>query len=183
MIETETWQNHWIEILTFVVTSAGFTVLLLQLRDVGKTIGIQNGQLKAQDAQLKAQNEQLKAQTLSSLYGHYFYFCRALLEKPYLRAYLYDGMALGAEPEDQHRRAEVLTLCEFLTGLLEQAEVQQRNLPGDNWFNCWEPLMRDMYRHREAEMAKFYHTHSRWYCVDFRNRVDGFLRLGNGGID
>jgi hypothetical protein len=146
---------------------------------VRKTIEIQIEQLKAQDAQLKARNEQLKAQTLSSLYGHYFDFCRSLLEKPYLRGYLYDGAQLSAEPADQFRRAEVITICEFLTGLLEQAEVQQKNLPGDNWLNCWEPLMRDMYRHRNAEMAKFYHTHSHWYCEDFRNRVDGFLKAEN----
>jgi len=83
---------------------------------------------------------------------------------------LYEGVQLSPEPVDQFRRGEMLTLCDFLTGLIEQAEVQQRNLPGDNRLNCREPTMKDIYSHRKAEMAKFYHADSHWYCADFRNR-------------
>jgi hypothetical protein len=161
-METETLHNHCVEIFSLIVAGVGIPLVLLQLGDVRRTFAIQS--------------EQLKAQTLSSLYGHYFYYCRLLVEKPYLRAYLYDGGQLSTEPVNQIRRAEVHTVCEFLTGLLEQAEVQQKNLPGDNWRNCWQPLMQEMYKHPKAEMVKFYHAHAHWYSEDFRNRVDGFLK-------
>jgi hypothetical protein len=131
MLETETFQNHWVELGSLAIAIVGIGFLIIQLLDVRRAIGLQNGQLHIQNQQLDIQNEQLKAQALGTLYGHYFDYCRALLEKPYLRAFLYGDIRASVDPVENNVRAEVETLCELLTGIFEQAEVQRRNLPGD----------------------------------------------------
>jgi hypothetical protein len=161
MLETETLQNHWIEIISLVVAIGGIGLLVRQLGDVRRTITIQG--------------EQLKAQALGTLYGHYFDYCRALLEKPHLRAHIYNNPRVSAAPIDHVTRAEIETLCELLTGILEEAEVQKPNLPGDTYDNCWRPLLEDMYRDPKAGMAEFYRVHRRWYSESFRSRVDELL--------
>jgi hypothetical protein len=108
----------WIEFGQLLVAGIGLPILIWHV------IGVHNS---------------IKAQTLGCLYDHYFTICRTLLAKPSLRQYLYDGQRLPSTASNDER-AEIGTICELMTGLLEHAVVQRKNVPRDAWSNCWEPF-------------------------------------------
>jgi hypothetical protein len=144
----------WIELGQLLVAGIGLPVLIWHVNGVHSSI---------------------KAQTLGCMYDHYFTICRTLLAKPLLRPYLYQGQRLASDAGPEVH-AEVATVCELMTGLLEHAVVQRKNIPKDAWTNCWEPFLRHMYQDPNSELAEFYRKHRHFYAIDFQALVDKVLR-------
>jgi hypothetical protein len=176
--------DHWIEFGQLIVGVVGVAFVVKQLFDVkrslekqDKNLELVNRGLELQNKNLAVQIETLKAQTLASIYREYFRVCRELLKRPDLRPYLYDGKRLnGAHDADSARRAEVATICELMTGVLEQAAVQRPNLPKDAWTSCWHAFVREMYRDPASEFADYYRQHRHFYATAFHDIVDPLVK-------
>ena len=154
-------QAHFIEAANLLLAVVGLPFLIWHVRGVHRDI--------------EAQTINIKAQTLGHLYDHYFTLCQILLQKPHLRGYLYDGDVLTDVPDNDDRRSEVDTICEFMNGLLEHAVIQQGNVPEDAWSNCWNPFLKDMYKRPDCELAKFYGRNRHFYSKHFQDVVDPLL--------
>jgi hypothetical protein len=107
--------------------------------------------------------------TYASLYGEYSDVCKLFLEKPYLRAYFYNAepvptKAQGNEPILQ----EVETMCELVTGLLEHAALQKKNIPPNIWKECWEKYTYERFD-RSPALAIFWKANKHWYAEDFKD--------------
>jgi hypothetical protein len=150
---------------SFLVGLVGVPVLIWHVRGVHKGI--------------ETQTRNIQAQTLGCLYNHYFTLCRTLLRRPHLRGYLYDGVALKADPADDKRRSQVNTVCEMMTGLLEHAVLQRPNIPRDSWSNCWEPYLKEMYKNSDSELAGFFRKNRHFYSTDFQKVVAPLLATKN----
>ena len=153
------------EALNFVVGLVGVPVLIWHVKGVHKSI--------------ETQTRNIQAQTLGCLYNHYFTLCRTLLRRPHLRGYLYEGSVLKADPADDKRRSQVDTVCEMMTGLLEHAVLQQRNIPEGSWSDCWQPYLKEMYKSSNSELAGFFRKNRHFYSTDFQNVVAPLLATKN----
>jgi hypothetical protein len=106
----------------------------------------------------------VQGETHSKLYTHYLEVTKLLLQKPRLRPYFYDGKPLDPSlAPDADLRIEVETMCEVFLGLLEHAVLQQGNLPGDSWNNCWRAYVRERFS-SSPELARFFHANEKWYA-------------------
>jgi hypothetical protein len=154
--------DHWIEFGQLVIALGGVGFVIKQLFDVQESLDLQN--------------KNLQAQTLATIYREYFRVCREVVKRPHLRAFLYEGLRLdAAHKADDTLRAEVTTICELMTGVLEQAAVQRKNLPREAWLRCWRPFVREMYRNPASEFAEYYRKHRHFYATCFKAIVDPLL--------
>jgi len=157
--------QHWIEFGQLVVAGAGLVVAGAGLAFVWK-------QLLDVKTTIELQNKNIQAQTLASIYREYFRACRELVKRPYLRPYLYEGKRFDDPHITDAVRAQVTAMCELMTGVLEQAAVQQNNLPDDAWSGCWAPFVRRMYENQASEFVAYYRANRDVYAVVFQNIVD-----------
>jgi hypothetical protein len=118
----------------------------------------------------------LKAQALSFIYDQYFQICHAVLKEPELRPHLYDGVPIPSNGSAQLHR-KVATLCELMTGLLEHAVAQKKNLPRNSWDDCWAEFLKEMYPNLQAPMTSYYKKYWRFYTKDFRDIVETQLKV------
>jgi hypothetical protein len=117
----------------------------------------------------------LKAQTLSELYDQYFEICRLLADKPFLRPFFYDNLRFKEGPSQPAQRSEIDAVCELITGLLEHASVQRKNIPSQTWERCWLPFLEHMYDH-SAELELFFVSNKHFYTAEFCEQVSEYLK-------
>jgi hypothetical protein len=77
------------------------------------------------------------------------------MQKPYLRPYFYDEKPFRSEPNNLYLKEEVDLMSEAILALIEHATVQRKNLPTDQWENCWLPYSRERWK-KSTELRRFF---------------------------
>ena len=140
----------WTEVAQLGVTILGFLTVIYQMWRVGRSTA---------------------GNTYASLYGEYMDVCKLFLKTPRLRPYFYNSATVGADVSaDDPLRIEIETMCELMTGLLEHAALQQVNIPGDIWEECWEKYTNERYNDSPA-MRSYWDRNQHLYAKKFRTVV------------
>jgi len=147
----DTHGTKWTDVLQLLATVVGFAWIIIQMRHLRRSTA---------------------GNTYASLYGEYMDVCKLFLGRPHLRPYFYDSAAVGADvPGSDPIRQEIETMCELMTGLLEHAALQQMNLPGDIWEECWKEYTNARFNQSPA-MRSYWEVNQHLYAKSFRDVVE-----------
>ena len=139
---------NWAEAVQAVVAFLGFIILWWQINGLKKAV---------------------HSETQAKLYDHYTNVVALILERPYLRPYLYkDDPVPGESEEAAKRRREVETMCEIMAGLLEHGLLQKDNLPTKAWRQCWESFISARVNESQP-LCHFVKRNEQWYVKLFRD--------------
>ena len=110
----------------------------------------------------------LRANVQNNVLSHVSGLDKLFLEKPYLRAYFYDGKE--PDPQDPGYQ-EVIAAAEWFTDVLDIAGVQNERFR-DEWEDpeAWDNWTIDMLKHSPV-MRKFLEEHSRWYSQGLTRKL------------
>jgi len=64
-------------------------------------------------------------------------------------------------------------MSEAILALIEHATVQRKNLPTDQWENCWLPYSRERWK-KSTELRRFFSPNRNWYTNDLASVIGSF---------
>ena len=148
----------WTDVAQLVATVIGFVLVIVQLR------------------RLRSATE---GDTHADLYGQYMEVGKLFLSKPHLRPYFYESAAIDvAAPDGARTSQEVAVMCELVTSLLEHAALQEPNLPGDSWEECWKAYTYERFD-CSAVLREWWRANESMYAARFRKVVNSRLETRN----
>lgn len=110
--------------------------------------------------------------TQDNLYVHYMDILKLFLAKPYLRPFFYENREMREpDPAHPHLRNEIDLASEAILGLIEQAALQDKDLPRDTWQHCWLPYAHERLE-KSSEIHKFFDANRTWYTESLCEIVD-----------
>jgi hypothetical protein len=128
-------------VLSAIVTAAGFTLVVIQLRHARKTMEIT---------------------TFEHLYSRMHDIHKVLVERPHLRAYFYDS---AESSPDSANHSEVCAAAEMIADFFQQVSLQLDLMPAKT-ADGWRAYMSSTVK-TSPVLKAFLASHATWYPNNF----------------
>jgi hypothetical protein len=136
--------------------------------DRGSPVGHHSGRLWGDRLSNKAPTAIYRGQYLCQSVRRIYGRVQLFLAKPHLRPCFYASAPGSTDvPSSGPTSDEIETMCELMTGLLEHAALQQMNIPGNIWQECWEEYTNARFNESPA-MRSYWKRCEHLYAGKFR---------------
>jgi hypothetical protein len=116
--------------------------------------------------QLEQTQHLLNSSTHAAIYGQTQVLDQLMIEKPFLRKYIYENCE---PPENLEQRRMVLSTTDMFADFFEHVAQQRTNMP-DNIWRPWLTYIRDVYKSSPAYREQF-KDRGIWYEEEYKKLV------------